>query len=70
MHDVRIVLHLHEAGHLHGTDASDAADVVAPEVCQHQVFGALLLVRQQLALKVGIFRPVAPARPRARDRVR
>jgi hypothetical protein len=39
--------------HLHGADLGDAAHVVAAEVEQHQVLGALLGIGQQLDLQRG-----------------
>ena len=54
------------------TDAvlADAADVVAPEVDQHHVLGALLLVALQLLGQPQVLFLGPAARPRAGDRVR
>ena len=54
------------------TDAvlADAAEVVAPEIDQHDVLGALLLVALQLLGQAQILLLVPPARPRAGDRMR
>ena len=47
-----------------------APDVVAPEIHQHDVLGALLLVALQLLAEPDVLSSVAPARPRAGDRMR
>ena len=47
-------------GDLHAAGARDAADVVAPEVDQHHVLGALLRVGEQLALDRESSSGVAP----------
>ena len=54
------------------TDAvlADAADVVAAEVDEHHVLGALLLVALQLLGQPHVLVVVAAARPRAGDRMR
>ena len=49
---------------------ADAADVVAAEIDEHDVLGALLLVALQLLGQPHVLFVVAPARPRARNRVR
>ena len=46
--DVRVELHLHELVDLDGAGHADAAEVVAAEVDQHDVLGALLLVGAQV----------------------
>ena len=45
---MRETLEPHELRHAHGTEVADTADVVAAEVDQHHVLGALLLVALQL----------------------
>ena len=55
MHDVRVALDGEALGDLHAATRGDAADIVAAKVEQHQVFGALLWVRDQ-ALGVGLIR--------------
>ena len=45
---MRILLDHHAVGHLDRADGGDPAEVVATEVDQHDVFGAFLLVRQQV----------------------
>ena len=67
VHDVRVVLDLHEAVDLDAAVLADAAEVVAPEVDEHHVLGALLLVGQQL-VRVGVA-PRARAGDRASRRV-
>ena len=51
MHHVRVALDHHQLGHLDRADLRDAADVVAPEIDQHHVLGALLGIGEQLALE-------------------
>ena len=48
MHDVRVALERHVLRHAHGAVVADAAEVVAAEVDEHHVLGALLLVALQL----------------------
>ena len=48
MHHVRVALERHELRHADAADLGDAADVVAAEVDEHDVLGALLLVPPQL----------------------
>ena len=45
VHDVRVALERHVGRHPHRAVLGDAADVVAAEVDEHDVLGALLLVR-------------------------
>ena len=61
------MLDAHELGNGHAAVPADPAHVVAAEVHEHEVLGALLLVAEQLALEVGVAPSVA-ARTRARDR--
>ena len=60
MHDVAVALDEELVGDLDGADLGDAADIVAAEVEQHQMLGALLRIGEQLA-------PPAPC-PRAASR--
>jgi hypothetical protein len=61
VHDVRIALDGEGLGDLHAAGLGDAADVVARQVDQHQVLGALLGVGQQLGLQRALSRSgVAP----------
>jgi hypothetical protein len=50
VHDVRIALDGKGVGDLHAAGLGDAADVVARQVDQHQVLGALLGVGEQFLL--------------------
>ena len=68
VHHVRIVLDLHVLGHLDGADLRDAADVVAPQIHQHHMLGALLRIGQQFGRQRGIFLRGLAARARAGDR--
>jgi hypothetical protein len=54
----------------HGARLADAAEVVAAQIDQHQVLGALLVVVQELLLQKQIFFLVLPAPPRTGDRMR
>ena len=60
VHDVRIPLDLHHVGELHRLVVGDAADVVASQVDQHDVLGALLGVGQQLLGQRAVLGLVAP----------
>ena len=70
MHDVAVALHVAEVVHVHRPAGADAPKIVAAEVDQHQVLGALLRVGQQSLLQrqVGLAR--GAARQRAGDRPR
>ena len=70
VHDVRVALERHELRHAHAADLRDAADVVAAEVHEHDVLGALLLVAPQLLGQPLILVRRRAAPPRAGDRVR
>ena len=48
VHDVAVALDEEAVGDLHRADLGDAADVVAAEIEQHQMLGALLRVGEQL----------------------
>ena len=61
MHHVRIALHKHQLAHFHRAVFADPAYVVASQVHQHHMFGALLLIAAKLLLQPLIFRFVAPA---------
>ena len=64
MHDVAVALDRELLGHFDRADFGDAADIVAAEIEQHQMFGALLLVGEQFGgqrLVLGL-RLAAPAR--------
>ena len=70
VHDVRVALDGHELRHPHGAGVAHAADVVAAEVDQHDVLGALLLVALQLLAEPEVLLRGGAARARAGDRVR
>ena len=65
--DVRVRLDLHQALDVHAAVHAHAAEVVAAEVHEHHVLGALLLVGEQLGGDRGV---VLAARPGAGDRAR
>ena len=48
MHDVAVGLDLHQLVDVHAAVLAHAPEVVAPEVDEHHVLGALLLVGEQL----------------------
>ena len=64
VHDVAVALDEEAVGHLDRADLGDAADVVAAEIEQHQMLGALLGVGEQLGGERGVLgrRLAAPAR--------
>ncbi len=69
MHDVAVAADVHEFHYLDGARFADPAKVVAPEIHQHQMLGALLRVGQQLGLQRGVLRRRAAAGLRAGDGV-
>ncbi len=56
MHDVGVVLDDELFGDLDTADLGDAADIVAPEIEQHQMLGALLGIAEQFGGKLAILR--------------
>ena len=48
MHDVRIPFYDHEVGHVHRSGLCDASDIVTSEIDEHDVFGALLLISEEV----------------------
>ena len=68
MHDVREVLDFHQFGDGDSSRQADPADVIAAEIDQHGVFGAFLLVREQLRCESGIFLPGFASRPGSGNR--
>ena len=68
MHDVRESFHAHQIRHTHGPVVTDPAQVIPPQVHQHHVLRALLLVGQQLRFQPAIILVRIPARPRAGER--
>ena len=60
VHHVRVALDLHDVGELDGAVVGDPADVVAAQVHEHDVLGALLGIGQQLlgqGTVLGLVRP-------------
>ena len=70
MHDVRVGLDDHEALDLDDAVLADAAEVVAAEVDEHHVLGALLLVGEQLVADRAVLLERRAARAGAGDRAR
>ncbi len=70
MHDVAVALDLHEARHPDAARARHPAEVVAPQIHQHDVLGALLGIGQQLLGQPPVLGGVGAARPGAGDRPR
>ena len=68
VHHVRVALDHHVLGDPHRADLRDAADVVAAEVDQHDVLGALLRVGEQLRGERPVLLGVGAAAARAGDR--
>ena len=68
VHDVAVVFEEELVGDLDRADLGDAADVVAAEVEQHQVLGALLGVGEQLVGERAVVLGRRAARPGAGDR--
>ena len=62
-----IALHFHIAFQVHGAGAGHPAQVVAAQVHQHDVLGALLGVVVQFGGQAGVFQIVGPAPARARN---
>ena len=67
MHDVRVALDEHELLDFDAAEAADAAHVVATEVDQHHVLGALLFVVHHLFGKGVVLGFGCAARARAGD---
>ena len=55
-------LHGEQVGDLDGADARDAAEIVAQEIDDHQIFGALLLVHRKPRLDACVLARRAAAR--------
>ena len=64
MHDLAVALDEELVGDFDGADLGDAADVVAAEIEQHQMLGALLGIGEKLGLErlILVRRGAAPAR--------
>ena len=67
---MRIALDDHLLGDAHAADFDHTADVVAMQVDQHEMFGELLRVAEQLLFKRRVLFWCAAARPRASQRPR
>ena len=67
MHDIRIALDDHLLGKPHRAGLGDTTDVVAAQVDQHQVFGQLLGIAEQVLLQRQISFFVGTAWTRAGD---
>ena len=67
VHDVAVALDLGEAVHADRAGVRNAAEIVAPQVDQHQVLGALLGVGQELACQGVVLGHRGAARARAGD---
>ena len=70
MHDVRVGLDAHERLDVHAAELAHPPEVVAAEVDQHHVLGALLLVGQQVLGDRLVLVERRAARARAGDRAR
>jgi glycine hydroxymethyltransferase len=68
VHDVRVALDDHLLGDADAADLGDASDVVAAEIDQHVVLGALLGIGDQLGGERLVLVGRRAARPRAGDR--
>ena len=68
MHHVREAVDAHELLHTDRSPARDAADVVAREIDEHHMLGALLSMAQR-GLVRRVLGVIGAARPRARDRM-
>ena len=68
MHDVAVALDEELVGDLDGADLGDAADIVAAEIEQHQMLGALLRIGEQFLFERLVFVRRRAARARAGDR--
>jgi hypothetical protein len=67
VHDVGVALDEHQVLHLDAAELADAADVVAAEVDQHDVFGDFLLVGAEVGFEGAVFGLVGGARAGAGD---
>src|SRR3546814_9653732 len=68
VHDVAVALDHELLADLHRAWLGDAADVVAAQVDQHQVFGPLLRISEQLGFERGVLFRCLPARAGAGQR--
>ena len=70
VHHVAVALERHELVDVAGAELDDPPDVVAGQVDQHDVLGALLGVLEQLGGELAVVLVGAAAEPRAGDRTR
>ena len=70
VHDVGVVLDLHQLVDADRTRRRDAAQVVAAQVHEHDVLGALLLVGEQVGAQPAVLGGRRTARTRAGERAR
>jgi hypothetical protein len=63
-----IFFNFHEVADDDGPRLANAADIIPPEIDQHNMFGALFFILSQFLLKPGVFSGVFAARPCARQR--
>ena len=68
MHDVAVTLNDHEVLDLHCAEIADPAQIIAGQIDQHDVLGALLGVGEQLLFQGNVFRRRRSAAARAGDR--
>ncbi len=66
MHDVGVTLDGHQFFGLHGAVLADATQIVAPQIDEHDVLGALFFTSEHFLFEALIFGFIlaAPARPR------
>ena len=68
MHHVRVALDVHQVANFHRAVLADAAEIVAAQVDQHDVFGAFFFVGQHFLFERGVVGFVFAARMGAGDR--
>src|SRR5262249_25109514 len=68
VHDVAVPLDDHQIFDLHGAKIAGAANVIAREIDQHDVFGAFLWIGQQFLFQGEVFFRRFAAAPRAGNR--
>ena len=67
MHDVGVALDEHQPVHFHAAEVADPAHIVAAQVHQHHVLGALLLIVEHLLGQRLVFFLRGPARAGSGD---
>jgi hypothetical protein len=67
VHDVAVALHKHEPVHLHAAKLADATNIIAAEIYQHHVLGALFFVVHHFVFKAQVFFFCSAARPCSGD---